>query len=357
VAIERPVMDRDGFLFRVDAGPEFGLGHLRRSVALAAAVRERGTQCVVATPEAFGVAESVISEELRWEPLTAGADGWGGCGDLQCVFDLASYHSSHTVVVDSYQTHADYLQALCDRGLRVVAIDDLAREVLPAHVIINGGAHATSLPYRSSIADAVLLLGPEYALLRRELWVPSPRQVRPTVEDVLVTLGGSPPASCLQAVVQALGAVDADFAITIVQGPFSAPLSFSSPHPLHVVVDPSDLVARLAHADLAICGGGQTVYELAACGTPAIAIELADNQSASIAAVAAAGAVRIAGVWERDDISSTIATLATSLVADAATRRAMSAAGQRLVDGRGAPRVAAALVQAPRQVNIGATRA
>jgi len=42
---------------------------------------------------------------------------------------------------------------------------------------------------------------------------------------------------------------------------------------------PQDVAPLMLAADMAVCGGGQTTSELAATGTPAIAIRLAENQT------------------------------------------------------------------------------
>jgi UDP-2,4-diacetamido-2,4,6-trideoxy-beta-L-altropyranose hydrolase len=257
---------------------------------------------------------------------------------------IAEQYQCETGVIDSYRVDRRYMRALVDRRLRVVLIDDLARDVSEADVIVNGGAQACALDYSASPTAALRLLGAEYALVRRDFWDRGARVVRPTVEHVLVTLGGSPPVGVLSAVVRAIDDIDGQFSITVVRGPFASEEPPVTRHVRRILTDPATLPSLLAEADLAVCGGGQTLYELAACGTPGVAIELADNQSASLAAVAATGATRVAGVWGRHDVADVVAQTVRELVQSRDLREAMSRAGQRLIDGRGARRVAAALL-------------
>jgi spore coat polysaccharide biosynthesis predicted glycosyltransferase SpsG len=99
-------------------------------------------------------------------------------------------------------------------------------------------------------------------------------------------------------------------------------------------------MARLmAAADLAVCAGGSTMWDLACMGVPFIPIVIADNQRQAAAAMARDGypAIEIAAVPR--ELPAAMAALA----ADAGRREALSRRGRQLVDGHGAERVCAAL--------------
>jgi len=63
---------------------------------------------------------------------------------------------------------------------------------------------------------------------------------------------------------------------------------------------PRDMRALMLAAGLAISGGGQTTFELAATGTPTVAIRLADNQTLTLETLAEAGALIQAGALVND---------------------------------------------------------
>jgi spore coat polysaccharide biosynthesis predicted glycosyltransferase SpsG len=110
---------------------------------------------------------------------------------------------------------------------------------------------------------------------------------------------------------------------------------------------PGELLGLMTTCDLAVSGGGQTLYELAACGLPTVALCLADNQRGQLAALADQGALLPGGARDQGGLSSPFADLGpavTQLAGDLALRQRMSAIGQRLVDGQGTLRVADALL-------------
>src|SRR5262249_60783168 len=109
-----------------------------------------------------------------------------------------------------------------------------------------------------------------------------------------------------------------------------------------VVPDPGAEMPRLmAAADLAVCAGGSTMWELACMGVPFIPIVIADNQRQAAAAMARDGYSAI----ERAAIPRDLPAAVAALAADAARREALSRRGRQLVDGHGAERVGAALRQ------------
>jgi RimJ/RimL family protein N-acetyltransferase len=96
----------------------------------------------------------------------------------------------------------------------------------------------------------------------------------------------------------------------------------------------------MSEANLALGAGGVMLWERLCLGVPSLVIAVAENQRPQIEAMVAAGAIRFVG--DHAEVTpGTIVQAVTALAADAPARRALAAAGRRLVDGRGALRLAA----------------
>lgn len=334
-------------LILADADARVGLGHLQRCLALAAALRARGAGVAFLTGDdpraAAYVRQEGIEEIIIASPRAATLDAGA-------VAAIARTHGCSMVVVDSYAMDDALLAALVDHGLTVTAIDDLAAHSFSCHLVINGGAHATGLRYVPTTGRTRFLLGPQYALLRAHLAGLPRRVVANPVREALVIFGGADPRGLTPAVLRLLDDLPADFRITAVVGPFAANSddvrrAARECRKVVAVVEGEGRPDRLLRrAGLAVSAGGQTVYELAACGTPTVAVEVAENQRASLAALEAAGVVLLAGRAGEDRLAVRIRLAVERLLADAETRAGMAAAGQALVDGHGASRVAAALL-------------
>jgi spore coat polysaccharide biosynthesis predicted glycosyltransferase SpsG len=251
------------------------------------------------------------------------------------------------LVVDSYAFASDDLRALGE-GRVVVVFDDAADRELPVDVVINGGAGAGRLAYRGGPRTRYLL-GPHYLALGPEFAEAAPRTIHDHVRRALLTIGGADPgritARLVRGAIGGLGAITLD----VVVGPLVEDVAAvreavrSTPGRVTLHESPKHLRDLMLAADLAITGGGQTVYELAATGTPMVAIRLAENQRLNIEAMQAAGVLEYAGdVHDAALETGLVAALAT-LAADTARRAEMSRRGRGVVDGRGAGRLARAV--------------
>jgi UDP-2,4-diacetamido-2,4,6-trideoxy-beta-L-altropyranose hydrolase len=211
-------------------------------------------------------------------------------------------------------------------------------------VILNPGAGAESLTY-SARSDTLLLLGVRYALLRPEFAEPFEREIAPSMRRMMITLGGSDHGPLAADLVRWTAASVPNGEIDVIVGPFFQrvddlrALAKANEH-VNLLFDPSDMRNAMLRCDAAISSGGQTLYELAATGTPALAISTADNQRNNIAALAGAGTIMyVEGKTE----AALLRGLAN--IAPAETRREMSRRGRALVDGRGARRAASEIAR------------
>jgi spore coat polysaccharide biosynthesis protein SpsF len=199
-------------------------------------------------------------------------------------------------------------------------------------------------------ARACVRVGWEWTLLgSSRAWPPAARLLpRPTV---LVTMGGSDPASLTLGIARALRKLDPLFRARFVIGPgmengarIAKAIVGLAPH-FETVEGASDLATEYAAADLALAAFGVTAYELAAAGVPAVYVCLTPDHAQSASAFERASMGVSLGVAERiapDDVARTVWTL----LSDRARLREMRAMGLATIDGEGANRIAADLARA-----------
>jgi UDP-2,4-diacetamido-2,4,6-trideoxy-beta-L-altropyranose hydrolase len=321
------------------SSPRVGVGHLRRCLTLAGALRASGGEPIfVLGPDQSG---AELVEARGFEPVVLPAH------EGRCIAAALSLLNPELVVVDSYDLGADDLDAF-GRVARVAVIDDLADRDLRVELVWNGGVQADHRLYEGRIrADTRLLLGLDYALLAPEYRTAGPRMVRDRVDRVLLTVGGSDPVGALPLLLRAIRRAAPHASVDVVVGPYAAA-------PVEAIDDPSlvtlhhappSLLPLMQEADLAVSAGGQTTYELAATGTPAVLVWSAENQIPQTLAFEGRGTVRCSGdVREGAAAETRVALTVAALAADPAARRALSRAGQACLDGLGPERTAKALL-------------
>jgi UDP-2,4-diacetamido-2,4,6-trideoxy-beta-L-altropyranose hydrolase len=275
--------------------------------------------------------------------------------DLTSLTQVTRELSAPLVVLDGYHFGEGYQREVKRAVKRLVVIDDLAQAGhYWAEWVLNPNLGAETLRY-SCEPYTRLLLGPKYVLLRREFeaWQGRQRTIPEVARHVLVTLGGSDPPNATLKVIQALSRLWRDS--TPLETAVVVGADNRHRHELERAVERSGKGCRLLHdvrdmarwmawADLAVCAGGTTCWELAFMGVPGVMMVLADNQSANAARLHTAGVFQALGeAPPKAGDEPAITQAIEELINDRDRRGEMSARGRALVDGQGCRRVVAAL--------------
>jgi len=338
-------------LVRCDTSVAIGTGHAMRCLALAQAWQDAGGGAVFAMAEATPAVEKRLQlESMRVARLKAEP---GSAEDAHETVALARERQASWVVVDGYRFGADYQEALKAAGLKVLFVDDNGHAAhYSADLVLNQNVHAKEALYRSRESSTKLLLGPRYALLRREFaaWRGWKREVPDIGRNVLVTMGGSDPDNFTRKAVDGLRAVkDETLRIRVLAGgsnPHVASLEelrTDEGNSIQLVRDATDMPEQMSWADLAIAGAGSACLEMCLMGLPALLIDLAENQTPIASEFARRGTAFHLGNSKTvtpDRIGAEALRLLTSM----AERSAMSQRGRELVDGTGAERVVGELL-------------
>ena len=334
-------MDSEVLWFRVDGGAAIGLGHVARALALAEEaagrglhprfvlndddaarvfVRQRGFADVAAAP-------SGLEDEIR---LLADA-----VGDGRLVTDLRGKDPA-------------FYRRLREAGVWTCAVDDMG-EPITAHVVVNGGAAPGLAGYEELWPPQRFLVGTAYIPLPPAFAAEPPAADDPGRTNLLVTFGGSDADDFTRLALAALAPLeplDVDLALGPAY-PFvdeARALAAESSHGITVHAPAADMLPLYRRARVALAAGGITQYELLSCGVPTVSVPHVAREEAECAAFAEAGAVVTFPPTELK-VDGAVIEEVERLWGDAARRRAMAAAGRRLVDGRGAARVIDAIVE------------
>ena len=234
----------------------------------------------------------------------------------------------------------------------VLVIDDMAAlPRYPVALVLNQNAHAERSAYPAGDGTAYLL-GLPYTMLRREFGVPRPpRPVATRARRTSRRSARADPAGMtartLRAIATLPGSVRDSIEVIAVVG---AAAPGSADHATIVATtgvgvtierDVTDMVERLAWADLTVTSGGSTVWEVARIGGSALVVETSPE-------VRLARGLERVGLFDRlgpaiglDDVA--IGSAIARRLDDVAWRTRMASLGPSLVDGQGAARVVAAV--------------
>ncbi len=329
-----------------------GTGHVMRCLAFAQGWRLVGGDvhfALAAVPETLGgwlEADACSINCIPAEP--------GSADDAALAAAIAREHGAGWVVVDGYQFGESYQAALMSSGSRMLMIDDYAHaERYTAHIVLNQNAYASETMYEQRAPHTRLLLGPEYALLRREFRELAGRRGKTTSQRarrLLVTLGGSDPHDTSNVIIEALRDLrDPGLHVRVVAGPANEryrtleAAAEGASFEMEILREVRDMPALMEWADLAISAAGSTCWELAFMGVPMALVSIAENQRPIARSLAAAGVAVDLG-WYAELEEADLLGAVARLIDAPGTREQMSVKGRAMVDGLGAERAAAALL-------------
>lgn len=268
--------------FRVDATPQIALGHLKRCISLAEALRSieiesyfisfsDTTACKILSSSSFDY--FFVNSEINSKD------------DLSETLHIINGIGSRVIILDSYDIDAKYINDLSKFGQITVCIDDIADRYLPCHLLINGSLGAEKLLYGNNMTK--YLLGIQYSILSKSFWNTEVK-IPESIQNILITMGGIDHFNLSVRSLKILEKVDAEFSITLIIGPYYENIKEIEEQvgrmkkTVTLVRDEGNLYKYMQECDLAISAGGRTLYELAALGRPIIGLSLAKNQSYNV---------------------------------------------------------------------------
>lgn len=325
---------------RADAGAALGTGHFARASAVADALwAVGGTEVVLVTGEE-GTSLVPAYFPAGIDVLALAPDRAGPAGTMRALSERR--FAPDVIYLDQYGEVPGWEAQAAQAGARLAVLDDLDA-AKRADVIVRPHGGESEGP------ESVILRGPAYLPLSRPV-VAMAHRALPKPGDTRLKLnvcfGGSDPTGETAKVLQALAALDG-LGADVVIGPGTRidaeliQVAAKLPHvTLHRAPSQERLAELMSEADLALGAGGVMLWERLCLGVPSLVISVAPNQQPQIDTMAAAGAIRFVGAHAQVT-PDTIAQAVAALAADEHARLSLAATGRKLVDGRGALRLAA----------------
>jgi UDP-2,4-diacetamido-2,4,6-trideoxy-beta-L-altropyranose hydrolase len=328
-------------LIRADADELIGAGHVMRCLALAQAWRDadRGPVWLASRTLPVGLRDRYQREGVRVCMIEAG---------LSAFSQVLGDAHPRWVVLDGYAFGREEQQAVrrARSGLLVVD-DDGAMGAYAAHVVVDPNVFAEARAYAGRGATERLLLGPSYALIRKEIRNSKvSKPIEKNAKKLLVTFGGADRERLSSTAIRALENVNVQ--VTLALGPANTHVEevnsvAAAGANVRVVRDPDNMRELMDGIDLALVAAGGICLELAHAGVPQVVVSTSDNQKRVAKGLVDRGVARSLGdaaSVQAGDIRDSV----VSLLRDPEARSEMRARGMALVDGRGVERILSAMV-------------
>lgn len=299
-------------VIRADASIEIGTGHVMRCLTLAKQLLEKGAEITFVCRSFEGNSISFLRSEnmkvieLPLEEKPAGdlkwmKENWQTDAEETLAALAAENIFADMLVVDHYSLDYRWEEKLRVAAKKIFVIDDLADRKHDCEFLLDQNFYLNMESRYDGLVpkDSVLLLGPEYVLLRDEFLKAAKHRRERTgrVENLFVFFGGADPSGETLKVLKALENTQLKYKnIDVVVG-----MSNPRKNQIKVLCEAMDntnfycqtksIVQLMIKADLAIGAGGSVLWEQAILGLPAILYSTTERQKELIQDVSSQGSI------------------------------------------------------------------
>ena len=321
-------------VFRCDASPAIGGGHVMRCLALADELNHLGWRCAFA----------VSPETLATVPMLGRAGHtFGGPEEIPAGADW--------LIVDHYGIGVAEERAYRSRVAHIMVIADLADRAHDCDVLLDQNPGRRAEDYAGCVpTGCTVLTGAGYALLRAPFgaWRDTGRESKR--DGFLLAFGATDPTDLTSIALDAVATAKTRLPIGILLGSKAEHRERVEARAkslgARLYLDLVDPVPVLTTMRLAIGAAGVSALERCAIGVPSLVVVAAENQRLAATSIAKLGAAEVLSEPTADTMTARLCSL------DADRIEAMARAASTVCDGRGARRTA--MVLAPEAAGDGA---
>jgi UDP-2,4-diacetamido-2,4,6-trideoxy-beta-L-altropyranose hydrolase len=321
-------------------GHERGMGHIYQSRAIAQALSRNGSEVrfiVLDVPEG-------VAKLREWGMDTSEIPHSISDGEKIAHIDaVLGEWSPDVVIVDILASSPELMRYMASVYNALISLDDIGEGRIFADVLVNIIHHPErpeGATYREVNDLNYVVLRPEFERVHR-----AQKKIPERGTKLLVSQGGSDTFGGVVELAKALKVLPEYVDIHLVLGS-----AFRHEEALSEVIqqserrffierDVQDMAGFMAGMDVAITGGGKTLFELAAAGVPIVAVTEEPREVETMDIVARHVLCENMG-WRRQTGADRIAQTVDSLLCNQELRLAMSQSGKKAVDGGGAWRTA-----------------
>lgn len=338
-------------LIRADGGREIGSGHIMRCLSVAEAFQKRGKEVLFVLADDAAV--SLLTERGQQFRILH-TDYRKPVEELPTLIPVLEMYRPELFLADSYFMTPEYLEQV-GRYTKTAYIDDMCAFPCPVDILINYNIYGDTLPYRKQALSRKrsFLLGCAYAPLRAEFRNVE-YSVKGNAKNVLITTGGGDKYNLAGLILQCAlsDAGCRELCYHVISGSFNSNLSglriiAEQYNNVQIHDNVCNMAELMKQCDIVVTAGGSTMYELCAVGLPIVCFSFADNQERLVGTFIEKGLARYGGNYlkEKEELPKRVVEHVRLLAESKTLREDYSRREKKLVDGKGAERLAEALME------------
>jgi spore coat polysaccharide biosynthesis predicted glycosyltransferase SpsG len=322
-------MDKN-ILILTESGTQIGMGHITRCLSIAQEFQKQGWNVRILLDSDVPNPDTQLIKMCIWS-------NWDAL--------LPNLNWAIMVLIDSYRISLAYFEKIYSCSRNTAIIDDSPHRLYSNGIVIDWTIGAEK---NSTMKHGVIpLLGIQYCALRTAFQTPVPRTINKNISSVMITFGGSDVRKLTFPFVHHFTSYYPDIAMNVVVGPgcqdVQRLLDFKCPNlTIHSNCNDIQMASIMKSVDIAVCGGGQTLYELVSQSVPSFAVCLVADQMQDISGFANENCVVFVADWNDEKLFEKFDKLVDKY-RSFTSRNKLAENCKRQIDGNGVRRLVAKL--------------
>ena len=243
----------------VNAFDEIGTGHVYRCLSIASKLVFHEVLFLIDENHQLGI--DIVKNYNYPYKLYDGLDD---------LMESLRRYSPQLVINDILDTSREYVSVLKNEGYFVVNFEDLGTGTEVADVVFDA-------LYEHEVGEDKIFTGHKYYILKDEFYFQPQKIITHTVNNVLITFGGTDPNNFTEKVIDSILATNYEGRINVILGLGYHGLEdlidkYESNQSIQIYRNVSNISEFMFKADLIFTSAGRTMYEICSLGVPTICL-------------------------------------------------------------------------------------
>lgn len=321
--------------------PKTGYGNFRRCLYVAESLRKHNVEVLFIIDFNKTIVSILQNKKFNF---TYNKSHGQLVNDSKFISSFLTEHDISNIIIDMRERGENISKSLSKYHYKQFFFDDAWCKNVYADILFNGTNVKDYHKYVKKNKNTKLFLNTKYWIVAEEF-----SKFRKKLDDikqkqkynVIISMGGSDPNNLTSVILKSIQNISS-VKIIVVTGPLFSHMSelqkiIKSTTDVKLIQSSDKLWKEFSCADIAICNGGNTLFELAAMSIPTLSIPGFKHETKYVDAFVSDNFSINLG-YHQSDVEIINSTM-LELISNLSLRRKMCVNGKKIVDGKGLSRV------------------
>lgn len=246
-------------IIKTDATQEIGTGHIYRGLSIASKLINHEVLFILDENKTLGIN---IIKNFNYPYITHSND--------KDLIEKINDFKPDIIINDILNTNEEYVKNLKNENYFIINFEDIGKGAKHANLVFDA-LYEHKIPFKNVYS------GHKYYILKDEFYYQPYKKIKPEVNEILLTFGGTDPNNLTKKTLKAILTSNYSKKIKIILGlgyKYKKEIQeeYANSPNIEIFENVKNISEHMISADLIITSAGRTMYEVASLGVPCICL-------------------------------------------------------------------------------------